>query len=87
MEPMVSGNSIVAYPATWADSFGTQFYQQQYSHEATVFDSAKDWGLHSQGKNYQPDPEAENVTPPKEVFMQINTIIDTMRQEVSVADE
>ncbi len=87
MEPMVSGNSIVAYPATWADSFGTQFYQQQYSHEATVFDSAKDWELHSQGKNYQPDPEAENVTPPKEVFMQINTIIDTMRQEVSVADE
>lgn len=87
MEPMVSGNSIVAYPATWADSFGTHFYQQQYSHEATVFDSAKDWSLHSKGKNYQPDPEAENVSSPKEVITQINAIIDTMKQEVSQINE
>ena len=87
MEPIVSRNSVVAYPATWADNFGTQFYQQQYSHEATAFDSTKEWSLHSQGKNYQPDPEAENVTPPKEVLTQINSIIDTMKQEVTQTDE
>ena len=86
-EPLASRNTVVAYPAEWADSFGTQFYQQQYSHEATAFDKSKDWSLHSQGKNYQPDPDAENVTPPPEVFTQINSIIDTMKQEVTQTNE
>ena len=82
MQPIIQRNTVVAYPAAWADNFGTQFYEQQYSHEATAFNESKDWSLHSQGKNYQPDPEAQNVTPPKEVFTQINSIINTMKQEV-----
>ena len=87
MQPLTYGNTLIAYPANWAETFGTHYYEQAYSHEATAFDNTKNWNLDSSSKKYQPDPDAVAVTPKNQVYTSIKTIINDMKQEVTDTHE
>lgn len=86
MEPLKSKGEIVAYPVSWASSFGDSYYSQQFSHESIAFDSDSEWNIHSTGQAYKSE-NCENITQPHELTKHISTLIDTFKSEVTQPSE
>lgn len=86
MEPIKSKGEIVAYPVSWASSFGDSYYSQQFSHESIAFDDDAEWNINSTGQAFKSE-ENENITQPHELTKHISTIIDTMKSEVTYPSE
>lgn len=82
-KPIGTGCSIIGFPADWAESFGTPFYKQQYSHESTSFHESKEWDLANNGQTFITDM-TRNVTPPETLAAHIQTILGTMNQEETI---
>lgn len=87
LSPFTNGanKDIVAYPATWANTFGNNYYIQAQAREMAIMLKKGDWKAYEEGKPYtQPDLD---VTSPDEIEINIQEIITDMEQEIESDEE
>lgn len=76
---MDSKNSILAYPETWADTFGNNFYIQSHADEFSNFPDDTEWNTSVEGHPYkEPDLQPTAI---EELQENISTILNNMKQE------
>jgi len=85
--PFTNGpnKDIVAYPQTWANTFGNDYYRQSQAKELALLNEKKEWKAKEEGKPYT-EPDLE-VTNPDKIELNIqNLMIDmqnNMEQEIA----
>jgi len=72
--------SVVAYPATWVDSFGAEAYEHEQSREVAAIDRDGMWDVTQPGKAYQTQEEAQRSSP-EALVDGINSILSTIQQQ------
>ena len=81
VKPIVPNRSaILAYPSTWTDTFGSNFYRHAQARELSIIDNDGAWQISEEVKSYS-NTEL-NVTPPDKLVEEIHTIIKEKKQEV-----
>lgn len=82
------GKNIIAYPADWADSFGSNFYENNHPPElSNLADNAQSNVLH-EGVPFGRKDDAElEITGEQELQDQISSLIGTMKQEAQSDEE
>lgn len=76
---MSSKKSVIAYPETWANSFGNNFYIQAHADEFSNFPDSTAWNTTMEGQPYK-EPDLQ-PTGAEELQENINTILQNMKQE------
>ncbi|TEB13852.1 hypothetical protein Psfp_03392 [Pelotomaculum sp. FP] len=84
VEPFTTGpkKDIMAYPATWANNFGNNFYRHAQARELMAFDSHGTWNVHEQGQPFS-DSLPLNITSAEVVGTQIKQMICNMQREMA----
>lgn len=87
IKPFTNGpkKDIMAFPNTWANTFGNNYYRQAQAKELALLDKNKEWKSKEAGKPYS-DPDL-NVTDSNEVKQSIKQIISDMEGEITDAGE
>lgn len=75
-----SKKAVVAYPAAWASSFGTDAYQHEQSPEVVAIDRDGQWDVTTEGKPYRTQEEL-NTSSPETLREGITTILSAIKQE------
>jgi site-specific DNA recombinase len=71
--------NVTAYPASWADGFGSNYYIQ--AHESKEMAPTKDWNVTAEASPYK---ESDlKITPHDEIAREINNLVKNIRQENS----
>ncbi len=81
-KPMTSRGkkSLLAYPAQWANGFGTGVYQHEQAREVVAFDRDGKWGVSQPGTPYHTENEPKQSSP-ETLVEKINTILTAIKQE------
>lgn len=84
VEPFTTGpkKDIMAYPSTWANNFGNNFYRHAQARELMAFDSHGTWNIHEQGQPFSDSPPL-NITSAEVVGTQIKQMICNMQREMA----
>ena len=82
VQPFTIGpkKDIMAYPTSWADSFGSNFYQHAQARELAAIDQESMWNVSEEGQPFS-DSLGLNITSAEVVSHKIKQIIDDMEQE------
>lgn len=58
VKPFTTGpkKDIMAYPTTWANNFGNNFYRNAQACELMAFDRRGTWNVHEQGQPFSDSP-------------------------------
>ena len=84
----ISSRSFVAYPATWAEGFGSSLYADHQPPELLNLPQDVISNTQHDGKPFEREGEEKIDTPSDEVlYEQINSLIDSMKQEAKKDDE
>jgi len=89
-EPLTTffGKSLIAYPAEWADNFGSNFYADNHPPELRNLDNQAASNTQQEGTPFQREGEEPVIVrDDAELHEQIQTLIDTMKQEAQQHDE
>ena len=89
-EPLTTffGKSLIAYPAEWADNFGSNFYADNHPPELRNLDNQAASNTQQEGTPFlREGEEPVIVRDDAELHEQIQTLIDTMKQEAQQHDE
>lgn len=80
--PMTSRGkkSLLAYPAQWAQGFGTEVYHHEQAREVVAIDRDGQWGLNQSGTPYRTSEEPQ-ASSPEALAEGINNILTAIRQE------
>lgn len=83
LKPFTNGQNkdIVAYPHTWANTFGNNYYIQAQARELALLNKENEWKAKEEGKPYAESDLA--VTYPDEIQFIIQKIINDMEQEIT----
>ncbi|MDD3014477.1 MAG: recombinase family protein, partial [Candidatus Gastranaerophilales bacterium] len=83
LKPFTNGpnKDIVAYPATWANTFGNNYYYQIQARELAILNEENEWKSKEEGKPYS--KQDLKVTSSDEIQLNIQKIINDMDQEVA----
>lgn len=73
---------IMAYPSSWANTFGSNFYRHAQARELAAFDNEGIWNVNEEGQPFG-DSQTLNVTNVEVVSNKIKQIISDMEQETS----
>lgn len=71
--------TILAYPQSWADSFGSEYYQHTQAAETTAIDRDGQWNITATGKVYsgsEPQP-----SPLEQLEQHISQLLNDFREE------
>ena len=81
--PFTNGpnKDIIAYPPTWANTFGNNYYSQSQAKELALLNEESEWKAKEEGKPYT-EPDLE-VTNPDEIELNIQKIMNDMQQEIT----
>lgn len=82
LEPFTNGpkKDIMAFPNTWANTFGNNYYRQIQARELALLNDENDWKAKEEGKPYlQTDLK---VTSSDEIHHNIQKIMSDMEQEI-----
>jgi site-specific DNA recombinase len=71
---------IMAYPSSWANTFGNNFYRHAQAQELAAFDNQEEWNVNEEGQPFN-DSQVLNVTNSEVVGSKIKQIISNMEQE------
>ena len=71
---------IMAYPSSWANTFGSNFYRHAQARELAAFYNQCIWNVNEEGQPFS-DSQALNVTDSEVVSSKIKQIISNMEQE------
>ncbi len=84
VQPFTIGpkKAIMAYPLSWADNFGSDFYRHAQARELAAFYREGIWKVNEAGKPFNDSPEL-NITPTEIINSKIHQIICDMKEEVS----
>lgn len=83
LKPFTNGpkKDIMAYPTTWANNFGNNYYSQTQARELIFLSDENEWKVKEEGKPYlQSDLK---VTSSDEIHQNIQKIISDMKQEIT----
>ena len=82
VQPFTVGpkKAIMAYPSSWADSFGSNFYRHAQARELTAFYREGIWNISEEGQPFNDSPRL-NITSAEVVHHEIKQIIGDMEQE------
>ena len=80
-EPFTAGpkKDILAYPASWADNFGSNFYRHAQARELPAINQEGAWDVNREGQPYNDSPGLK-ITTTEVVSSQIKQIICDMKQ-------
>ena len=80
-EPFTAGpkKDILAYPASWADNFGSNFYRHAQARELSAINQEGAWDVNREGQPYNDSPGLK-ITTTEVVSSQIKQIICDMKQ-------
>lgn len=83
LKPFTNGpnKDIMAYPNTWANNFGNNYYRQIQARELAILNAENDWKSKEEGKPFKSQPEL-NVTSSDNIQLNIKEIINDMQLEV-----
>ncbi len=82
------GKSIIAYPAEWADSFGSNFYEEHHPPELINLAKNADTDVRHEGIPFEREGEEQyEITTDDQLHEQINNLIGSMKQEANSNDE
>lgn len=71
---------IMAYPSSWANTFGSNFYRHAQARELAAFYNQCVWNVNEEGQPFS-DSQVLNVTDSEVVGSKIKQIISNMEQE------
>jgi len=74
--------NVPAYPASWVESFGNNFYENAQTDELAPFNKLNIWDIQNEGTPIHMDPPL-NVTSMDEVGQIIDDIVEVMKQEIT----
>ena len=82
VQPFTAGpkKDIMAYPSSWADNFGSNFYQHAQVRELSAIDRKGVWNVNEEGQPFSDSPGL-NITTADVISSQIKQIICDMKQE------
>lgn len=82
INPFTNGpqKDVMAYPASWANSFGYGFYHHAQAQELISFDRFGRWNVYEQGLEFS-EPDSLNITNVEVIGEEIKQIICNMQQE------
>lgn len=72
--------SVVAYPAEWADGFGSGAYQHEQAREVAAIDRDGQWNITQSGTPYKANNELQPSSQ-EDLIEGINTILNTIQKE------
>jgi DNA invertase Pin-like site-specific DNA recombinase len=78
--PIGPNNSIVAFPSSWADNFGNNYYRHAQARELAVFDKKCIWNISKEGQPFSDSPELQ-ITSAEVIDSSIKRMINDMKQE------
>ena len=80
IRPFTAGpkKDIMAYPSSWADGFGSNFYRHAQARELAAFDSQGVWNVNEEGQPFC-DSSALNITSAEVVDSRIKQMICEMK--------
>jgi hypothetical protein len=80
IRPFTAGpkKDIMAYPSSWADSFGSNFYRHSQARELAAFDNQGVWNVNEEGQPFC-DSSALNITSTEVVGNTIKQMICDMK--------
>ncbi|MGB8453174.1 MAG: recombinase family protein [Anaerocolumna sp.] len=83
VQPFTIGTKkdIMAYPSTWADNFGNNFYRHAQARELANFDKKGIWNLNEEGQPFSDSPRL-NITNVEVIGSTIKQMICNMEQEI-----
>ncbi len=81
LQPFTNGpnKDIMAFPNTWADTFGNNYYRQLQARELALLSTESEWKTKEEGKPYSTSDL--NVTSSDELQQNIQEMISDMEQE------
>jgi DNA invertase Pin-like site-specific DNA recombinase len=87
IQPFTNGpnKDIMAFPTTWANTFGNNYYRQMQARELAILNGEKEWKTKEEGKPYS--KEGLKITSSDEIQQNIQKIISDMEQEVTNDEE
>lgn len=77
-----SNKAIMAYPSSWADNFGSNFYRHAQARELAAIDREGMWNVSEEGQPFSDSPGL-NITSAEIVSHKIKQIISDMEQEAT----
>jgi len=82
VRPFTAGpkKDIMAYPSSWANTFGSNFYRHAQARELAAFVNQGIWNVNEEGEPFC-DSQVLNVTNPEVVGSKIEQMISNMEQE------
>lgn len=82
LQPFTIGpkKDIMAYPSSWADNFGSNFYRHAQARELVTFDKEGKWKVSEEGQPFNDSLEL-NITTTEVLGSRIKQIIYEMKQE------
>lgn len=85
VQPFTNGpkKDIMAYPSSWADSFGSNFYRHAQARELAAFEHQGTWNINEEGQPFSDSPEL-NITSAEIVGSTIKQLICNMEKEAVV---
>ncbi len=89
MKPLtsISNRSFVAYPASWAEGFGNSLYAEHHPSELLNLPQDASSNTQHDGKPFEREGDEKVETTSDEIlYEQINSLIDSMKQEVQKDD-
>ncbi|MCC8121974.1 MAG: recombinase family protein [Oscillospiraceae bacterium] len=79
IKPLIAtSKSICAYPAQWAENFGSDYYRHAQAQELLIFSETGEWNIQSEGQAYNKSPL--HVTSGENLKIHIAQIIEDIRQ-------
>lgn len=72
---------IIAYPESWKDSFGDNFYKHNNDVNPEV------WNAKNEGQKFKDSGELEKITSPDDARKNIETIIRDLNQGEKISGE
>lgn len=79
--PINSKNDILAYPSSWTDNFGSNFYRHAQARELASFDKKGLWQINEEGQPFSDSPKL-NITSADIIENTIKSIINNIEEEV-----
>lgn len=78
--PIGPNKSVVAFPTSWADNFGNNYYRHAQARELAVFDKVGKWDINKESQPFSDSSELQ-VTNAEVINNSIEQIISDMKQE------
>ena len=83
VDPLGTKNETIAYPSSWAEAFGDEYYEWQNSLEATVRRTGMPIIIPTELTTYNPNPDIR-IPDPENVAVKIQTVMEDIKGKEAI---